>query len=424
MMRRIRFGLPILVGIVSLLLVGMTQAASRPDYGAPYLEGGGSFSLKELRGDVVLLNVWATWCEPCKREIPALSGLAADYQGEELRLIGVSIDRTQSDEEVATFARGLGATYSLARDQDNAFSSVFRTTGVPVTVLIDRSGEIVRQWPGDIQEHIPEVRAAIDLALSTPGNADVSALPALTTVGFLAAFGAGLLSVLSPCVLPLLPTYAAYITGVSVEEMMGHQEEERRRRRGTTLRNGLLFVLGFSLVFVALGASASVFGSWLYDWRIWLTRIGGVVLLVMGLHMLGFLRLPWLDRTARPLLDRFPRAGAARPAGSLVVGMAFGAGWTPCIGPVLASILALAAASASVSQGMALLGVYSLGLAVPFLLGTVLLERFMRSRPAFGRWLPRIERISAALVIVIGVLMVTGIFSDLARWAGEVPSLG
>jgi len=412
-------------GMVALLLTaGAVEAADHPAYGATYLDGGGDFTLQDLRGDVVLLNVWATWCEPCKREIPALSSIATAYAGTDLHLIGVSIDRTQSDAQIISFARQLGATYTLARDPENAFSSVFHTAGVPVTVLIDRSGQVVRQWPGDIQDHLPELRSAIDSALAATGSVDSSTLPALTTVGFAAAFGAGMLSVLSPCVLPLLPTYAAYITGVSVDEMMTQRGEAQRRRRGTTLRNGLLFVLGFSLVFIVLGASASMFGAWLYDWRGWLARIGGVILLVMGLHMLGLVRLPWLDRTARPLLDRIAPSGAARPVGSVVVGMAFGAGWTPCIGPVLASILALAAATASMPQGVALLAVYSLGLAVPFLLGTVLLDRYMQTRPAFGRWLPRIERISAVLVIAIGILMLTGVFGDLARWAGGFPAVG
>ena len=416
--------LAVLLAVAFLTLASVARAADRPEYGATYVDGHGAFTLEDLRGEVVLLNVWATWCEPCKREIPALSGIAADYAGADLHLIGVSIDRTQSDGQIASFARDLGATYTIARDPDNTFASVFRTTGVPVTVLIDRSGQVVRQWPGDIQEHLPDLRAAIDSALAASGEVDTGSLPALTTVGFAAAFGAGMLSVLSPCVLPLLPTYAAYITGVSVDEMVRQQGVAQRRRRVTTLRNGLLFVLGFSLVFIALGASASVFGSWLYDWRIWLARIGGVILLAMGVHMLGLVRIPWLDRTSRPMLDRVAPSGAARPIGSVLVGMAFGAGWTPCIGPVLASILALAAASASVSEGVALLAVYSLGLAVPFLLGTVLLDRYMQTRPAFGRWLPRIERASAVLVIIIGVLMLTGVFSDLARWTGGFAALG
>ncbi|MGB3329639.1 MAG: cytochrome c biogenesis protein CcdA, partial [Thermomicrobiales bacterium] len=267
-----------------ILLVGIARAAERPAYEATYLDGSGAFSLESLRGDVVLLNVWATWCEPCKREIPALAGIASDYEAADLHLIGVSIDRTQSDEQIATVGRDLGATYPLARDAQNEFASVFHTTGVPVTVLIDRSGQVVRQWPGDIENHLPELRAAIDTALASSGTVDSSALPKLSSVGFAAAFGAGMLSVLSPCVLPLLPTYAAYITGVSVDEMMAQRGDEQRRRRSTTLRNGLLFVLGFSLVFIALGASASAFGSWLIDWRVWFARVGGILLLGMGLH--------------------------------------------------------------------------------------------------------------------------------------------
>jgi len=418
-----------LVTILTLLLVGVigssqqVLAKSAPDYGADYLDDGGSFTIDDFAGEVVLLNVWATWCEPCKREMPALSQIASEYESQGLKVIGISIDRQRSDSDLKAFAEEHQATYTLAKDPKDAFSTAFRTTGVPVTVLIDRAGNIVQQWPGDVQEKTDELRTAIDAALASSGAVDTSDLPTVAAVGFVAAFGAGLLSVLSPCVFPLIPTYAAYITGISVDEMLAQKEEaERRRTRRITLRNGLLFVLGFSLVFIALGASASAVGGLLHDYRIWLARIGGAILLVMGVHLLGVLRIPVLDRIIQPAFGGKKRS--ATPVGTLLVGMAFGAGWTPCIGPALASILTLAAATASMGQGIALLSVYSLGLAVPFLLGTVLIDRFMRRRASFGPWLPRLERISGALVIAIGLLMVSGLFTQLASWASRFPTLG
>lgn len=139
------------------------------------------------------------------------------------------------------------------------------------------------------------------------------------------------------------------------------------------------------------------------------------MLLVMGVHMLGIWRIAGLDRIVRPSMGS--GSSSARPIGTFAIGMAFGAGWTPCIGPALASILTLAAASASMGQGVALLATYSLGLAVPFLLGTVLIERFMRHRKQMGPWLPRLERASAVLILIIGVLMITGALTRITAWS-------
>lgn len=384
------------------------NAAEPPEYQAVWLDSDASFSLEDFRGQVVVLNLWATWCEPCKKEMPELGAIASEFADTDLVVIGVSIDRTADAATVQRFATEHGANFPIALDRDNEFSRVFRSTGVPETVLIDRNGEIAWHWRGQLEEGSAENRQIIAETLAGTFNPE-SARSKITTVGFLAAFGAGLLSLLSPCVFPLLPTYAAWIAGTSLGDA------ERRRR--TMFRNGLLFVFGFSLVFMALGASASLIGDWVHESRIWIARIGGVVLLVFGLHMLGVFRIGWLDRTAQAQMPQRMRAGSG--VGSLVVGIAFGASWTPCIGPILASILTIAASSAKPGEGVTLLGVYSLGLAVPFLLSTLFIERFMQHRQRLHRWLPVIERISAVLVIGIGVLMLTGMFDRLASFAGQ-----
>jgi len=233
-------------------------------------------------------------------------------------------------------------------------------------------------------------------------------------LGLAVAFTAGVLSFLSPCVLPLVPSYASYITGMSLDDLVDSKRPPGMQR--TVLLHGGLFVLGFSAVFITLGASATFIGAFLHAYSTWVGRIGGVVLIVFGLYLLGLLRLPGAQREWRVHLANKP----VGYLGTFVVGVAFGAGWTPCIGPVLGGILTLAATSGSLWTGVALLSVYSLGLAIPFLLAALLLDRFLTSFARFRHWLPWISRASGALLILVGILLVTGSFTVLsgmlARW--------
>ena len=233
------------------------------------------------------------------------------------------------------------------------------------------------------------------------------------SLGLFVAFSAGLLSFLSPCVLPLVPSYATFITGMSLDEL---QAAETVRARRTVLLHGVLFVLGFTAVFLALGASASFLGALMNYASRWVERVGGVLLVLFGLYLLGALRLPGAGREWRMHLAEKP----VGYLGTVLVGVTFGAGWTPCIGPVLGGILTLAATRDSMAQGMGLLAVYSAGLAVPFLLSTLLIERFLTGFRRIRRWLPWINRLSGALLIALGLLMLTGSFSALsgvmARW--------
>jgi cytochrome c-type biogenesis protein len=224
------------------------------------------------------------------------------------------------------------------------------------------------------------------------------------TLGILVAFVAGLLSFLSPCVLPLVPSYIGFLTGMTLPELSG--------RRRVALLHALLFVTGFSIVFVLLGASATQLGRALSYYQVWLQRIGGVLIIVFGLLCLGWLNIPQLLSDRRPRLDRKPVGFL----GSLLVGMAFAAGWTPCIGPVLGGILGLAATSADVGRGMLLLMVYSAGLALPFLVAAVAVESFLGWFQRFRRFLPWVMRVSGVLLIVVGGLLLSGEFSRLAGW--------
>lgn len=223
-------------------------------------------------------------------------------------------------------------------------------------------------------------------------------------LGVLVAFAAGLLSFLSPCVLPLVPSYIGFLTGMTLPQV------EARRR--VALIHALLFVGGFSAVFVLLGASATALGRTLNYHQVWVQRVGGALIVVFGLVSLGLVKSPLLSQDRRIQLDRRP----VGYLGSALVGMAFAAGWTPCIGPVLGGILSLAATSVDVERGMLLLAVYSAGLAVPFLLAAVAVEWFLKWFQQFRPLLPWVMRISGGLLVLVGVLLMSGEFTRLAGW--------
>lgn len=215
------------------------------------------------------------------------------------------------------------------------------------------------------------------------------------SVGVAIAFGAGLASFLSPCVLPLIPSYITFITGLSLDDA--------GRARRATLVHALLFVAGFSLIFLALGASATIIGRLLVTYRVWISRVGGVLVLAFGLYLLGVFNLGAFARERRIHLTDKPLGYL----GTVLVGIAFGAGWSPCIGPILGSILTYAATQAEVSRGVALLGAYSLGLAVPFVIAAVAVERFLEAFAVIRRHLVWVTRAAGAVLVVVALLMIT-----------------
>lgn len=219
------------------------------------------------------------------------------------------------------------------------------------------------------------------------------------------AFLAGLLSFLSPCVLPVVPSYLSYVTGISgVAEM--------QRRRHLALLHAALFVLGFTLIFVALGATATALGRLLNTYQHWLERVGGALIIVFGLYCVGALRIGFLGREARWDLGDKPLGYL----GSVLAGLAFGAGWTPCIGPILGSILLYTSSRADFGQGLVLLLAYSLGLAIPFLVAAWALEWFLGWMQRFRRYVRWVERIAGVLLILFGLLLLTGTFTLMSGW--------
>ncbi|MEZ5933107.1 MAG: cytochrome c biogenesis protein CcdA [Alphaproteobacteria bacterium] len=231
----------------------------------------------------------------------------------------------------------------------------------------------------------------------------------LSSIGVLTAFAAGAISFLSPCVLPLVPGYVSYVTGASLTDT---PERGSAAIRLPALGLSALFVLGFSTVFVILGASATALGQLLLQYRYETNIIGGAIIVVFGLFTMGLLRLSWLDREFR-LHQEIP---GGRPLGAYILGLAFGFGWTPCIGPVLGAILTVSASSATVPQGIALLAVYSLGLGLPFLIAAACTGAFiarMRMMRRFGRSL---QLVAGCVMVAMGVAMMTGYLSAFAYW--------
>ncbi|HEX7551726.1 MAG TPA: cytochrome c biogenesis protein CcdA [Candidatus Methylomirabilis sp.] len=230
-------------------------------------------------------------------------------------------------------------------------------------------------------------------------------------VNILLAMAAGVLSFLSPCVLPLLPSYLSFIVGISFEKLQGTVANPRTRR--AILKNSLFFILGFSLVFIALGAGATLLGQVLFQNQALIRRIGGAFVILMGFYVAGWIRIPFLMREWRADLTNRP----AGYLGAVLTGVTFAAGWTPCIGPILGSILMLATTAQTTATGILMLTAYSLGLAIPFLLCSLMIDRFLPFFDRFKRFFPVVTRGSGVILILVGLLLVTDYFAVLSRLA-------
>ncbi len=230
----------------------------------------------------------------------------------------------------------------------------------------------------------------------------------MPSVSVLVAFSAGVFSFLSPCVLPLFPSYLSFITGMSVDEL---QRSTVARRK--VIGHSLAFIAGFSMVFIGMGASFSVLGQLLMDYRDLIRRVGGALIIVFGLYIAGMLPLAWLGRYRQVQL----RSKPAGFVGSWLVGVTFAIGWTPCVGPILGSILSLAGTAETVTTGIALLAAYSAGLAFPFFLSSLGLGAFLVAARRFRPWIPLVERTAGVLLVVVGVLVLTNYFIVLNQYA-------
>jgi len=234
-------------------------------------------------------------------------------------------------------------------------------------------------------------------------------------VSFPLAFLAGIMSFLSPCVLPLLPSYVSFITGVSFEDLT--TGSDRRKIRYLTITNSLAFILGFSTVFVALGASSSAVGKFMFEYQEWIRIGGGILIIVFGLFVAGFLKMDFLMRDKKVHLSGKP----AGYVGTFLVGMTFAAGWTPCIGPILGTILLYASSQGSAFYGFKLLAVYSLGLALPFFISSLAINSFLSYSKKLMRYMRVIMIISGLLLILFGILLLT---NRVREFTGFLPDFG
>lgn len=232
----------------------------------------------------------------------------------------------------------------------------------------------------------------------------------VANIGLITAFLAGLISFASPCVLPLVPGYLSFVAGRS----LGQLQEADRRERFRVLTQSIWFVLGFSTVFLMLGASATAIGRLLLAYRQEANLVGGIIVILFGAFMTGLIPLHGLQREWR-FIGRLKAEGGGRSAAYLL-GVAFAFGWTPCIGPILGAILTVSASTANASSGMALLGIYSLGLGVPFLLSAVSLDRFLHHQKFLRRWGRAMHLAAGLIMILMGILMMTGKLTELSYW--------
>lgn len=233
------------------------------------------------------------------------------------------------------------------------------------------------------------------------------------STGVLVAFSAGLLSFLSPCVLPLFPSYLSFITGMSVDRL---REGVDGAERGRVLIHSLAFIAGFTAVFVSLGASFSAAGQFLQVYSDWIRIAGGILIVVFGLYVAGILKIGVFGRTAQIQI----RSKPAGVVGSFAVGLTFAIGWTPCVGPILGSILTLASNDKTVQQGVGLLLAYSAGLGLPFLLFALALGRFLGFFTRYRPFIPVVERVAGVLLVIVGVLVASNYYIQLNSWAASI----
>lgn len=229
-------------------------------------------------------------------------------------------------------------------------------------------------------------------------------------VSILVALSAGLISFLTPCILPLIPSYLAFITGISLEELSAGENLKKIRKK--IILNSLMFILGFSMIFITLGASATFVGKFLSGHIRWFEIIGGGVVIILGLHFAGIFKLKFLEREKKIHMQNKPLGYL----GTALVGMAFGAGWTPCVGPILGAILTMAATTQDIVKGMILLVFYSIGLGIPFLLSGVIIHKFFEYFKAIRKYFRIITAVGGVLLIIVGVLLISGYFSSLSSF--------
>jgi cytochrome c-type biogenesis protein len=387
-----------------LQLQNIDSHPQAPDFALADVNTGAKLSLSDYKGKVVLLDFWATWCGPCRIEIPWFVEMQRKYQSQGFVVIGVATQ--DSEGAVKKFYQQFHLDYPVAMGNDALGAQYGGFLGLPTSFMIGRDGRIYSEHTGTTGEDV--FTGEIERLLAGGQGAErFGSVGKNVAVGL--ALLAGLVSFLSPCVLPLVPGYISMLSGTSMDELRGSVDPALARR---IFGNSIAFVIGFSLVFVALGASASAVGNFLLTRRTIFNIVAGIIIIIFGLHLTGLVRIPFLYRSASIHASGTQRGSA----GAFFLGFAFALGWTPCIGPILAGILALAATRDTLGQGMFLLAVYSAGLAIPFLLTSLGLSQFLKFYGRFRRHLHAVEVGSGILLIGLGILIAFNRFAVLSGY--------
>lgn len=387
---------------------GPHEGGSAPGFVLPGIDGR-RVDLKSFQeGKAVWLNLFTTWCPDCREEMPAL--VSASRSHPEVRFLGVALAEGKAEAE--KFARTYRIPYPVLYDQDDTISGPYEIRPIPVNIGIRPDGTIAFRTHAVTAADIPRLIGLLTDKAGDAGPAPDQTPPKaifrlFASFPLVAAFLAGLLTFLSPCVLPMIPIYLTILGHPSPGSAEGTPGGGRMR----LFAPALLFVIGFGLIFTLLGATATALGR-LLSAHAWLLRVaGGLFVTAMGLHLVGAFRILPLYRELRWR----PSAGLGGPAGAFVMGMAFAAGWAPCVGPILSSILLYSAASATVAKGAVLLAVYSLGLGAPFLAASLSLPGLKRFSEILRPHYQALKIASRAFLIGLGGLLITDKLAVLSR---------
>ena len=373
-----------------------------PTFALPDLAGR-TIRLSDFQGKVTLVNFWATWCIPCTTEIPHFVKLHEALKNQGFEIIGINI--WDDADSARQYVRDNKIPYTVVIGTDQTANDFGNVSGLPTSFLIDRTGKVVKRYFALKEDTLQVLEADVRSLL---GSGSVAA-SAATKISFLTAFLAGVFSFLSPCVLPLVPSYVSFITGISFQEITQETRDEARIRRLAAIHS-VLFIAGFSLIFILMGASATYLGGVFFKHRALLEKIVGVLIILFGIHITGLINIKFLQFEKRFHLQEKPLGYL----GTILVGFSFGVGWTPCIGPILGSILGYAATLGNLWSGVILLSFYSLGLAIPFFASSIAINSFLQYFKRIRRYIPVINAASGIFLVVVGALIFTGQFTRLA----------
>ena len=372
-----------------------------------------NFQLKSLSGETVelrslyskgplWLSLFTTWCPDCNIETPDL--VKASKNHPEIQFLAVSLLEEKKD--VEKFRKRLDVPYPLLLDAKGQVTDLYQIRPIPLNLGIKQGGEIAFRRQTVSEEDIETLISTLSISekpSTTEPSKSASPQGALnrlfTTLPVLASFIAGLLTFLSPCVLPLIPIYLSFVTGLELENLLKEGEKARKHLMISTL----LFVSGFSLVFILLGATASSLGRTLLEFQKYIRFGGGAMMIILGLHIAGIFRLMPLYREMRFQLRGRPLGFAS----AFLMGLVFAVGWTPCVGPILSSILVLSAQQETIVKGMILLTGYSLGIGIPILLASAFLSGFQGFIKKIKPHFDTIEKFTGSLFVLLGLLLLT-----------------